>query len=458
MRTVTFKVGDILSGEVTDLSHIGEGVLHIDGFPIFVAQALVGEHIQFEIDHIGQHRAFGHVIRWLSKSPDRVEIADTIYEETGTMPLQHLAYHAQLEFKQHQVQKLFKTVAQMPHIEVKPTIGMEDPYAYRNKAQIPIRMVDGQLTSGFYRRKSHDLLPMENFIIQEPEIDRAIIVVRDILRAYQVPAYDEYSHSGVVRHLIVRRGHYTQQLMLVLVTNGQVLPHAAEIVSEIIKQLPEVVSIIQNINEEKTNVILGRQSMVLYGQDYYNDQLCGHTFNISHQSFYQVNTIQTEKLYKKAIEFAQLTAQDIVVDAYCGIGTMTLAFAEKAKHVYGVEIVRDAIENAKENATMNQIKNVTFTAKDAGQWMVQQKNKGLRPNVIVVDPPRKGLDRKFIDAALHVSPDRIVYVSCNPATLARDVKIITDSNLYEVKEIQPVDMFPQTHHVETVVLMSRVDK
>lgn len=458
MKKVSFKKGDLLTGTITDLSHIGQGILHVEGFPVFIEQALVGEEVTFEIDHVGQRRAFAHVVKWHSTSPDRVETHDSIYEETGTMPLQHLSYPAQLKFKQDQVKKLFKNIAKMPDVEVKPTIGMEHPYEYRNKAQIPVHEIDGQLTTGFYRRGTHDLLPIEDFVIQEPEIDTAIVKVRDILRKYQVSAYDEEAHAGVIRHIIVRRGHFTGQLMIVLVTNGLVLPNGPEIVAEITTQIPEVVSVIQNINSEKTNVILGKQSMVLFGQDYYEDELLGHTFRISHQSFYQVNSLQTEKLYQTAVAFADIQPSDVVIDAYCGIGTMTLAFAEQAEHVYGVEVVKEAIDDAKENAKLNQIDNVTFEADFAEKWMVEQKNKGMKADVIVVDPPRKGVDEKFIEAALTVEPSRIVYVSCNPSTLARDVKLITDSGKYEVKEIQPVDMFPQTNHIETVVLMSRVDK
>lgn len=449
------KKGDIFTQEITDLSHIGQGVTHVEQFPVFVEQALIGERVTFQVDHVGQHRAFAHVVKWETVSPDRVELTDPVYTESGTMPLQHMKYSAQLRFKQQQVEKLFRTVAKFPEITVEPTLGMEYPYKYRNKAQIPVREVEGQLSTGFYRRGTHELLPIEDFIIQAPEIDDAIIKVRDILRTYAISAYDEKSHRGTVRHLVIRRGHFTGQVMIVIVTHGFVLPHAQEIVQKIRQELPQVVSIIQNINSERTNVILGKQAMVLYGQDYYEDQLLGHTFQISHRSFYQVNSVQTEKLYQTALDFAQVQTTDQVIDAYCGIGTMTLAFAEQAAQVNGVEIVPEAINDAKHNAQINHIKNAHFEVAAAEKWLVARKNQGMTADLIVVDPPRKGLDKKFVQAALQTAPKRLVYVSCNPATLARDVKRLTDSGIYQVEKVQTVDMFPQTNHVETVVLLSK---
>ena len=242
--------------------------------------------------------------------------------------------------------------------------------------------------------------------------------------------------------------------MIVLVTNSFVFPHAQEIVTDIQKELPEVVSVIQNINSDKTNVILGKQAMVLFGQDYYVDQLMGHSFKISHQSFYQVNSEQTEKLYSVAVDYAQLTGDEIVVDAYSGIGTMTLSLAEKAKQVYGVEIVPQAIQNATTNAKDNKIENVIFEVADAGKWLVKKAKAGLKVDVVVVDPPRKGLAPEFIDAVLEIQPERMVYVSCNPNTLARDLKLLSEGG-YTVRKVQPVDMFPQTYHVENVALLEK---
>ena len=440
--------------KVTDLSHQGLGVAHIEGYPLFIENALPGEDLKIQITHVGKRMGYGDVLKILKKSPYRVEELEDVHFQSGTMPLQHLEYEQQLKFKQQQVKKLLSKVGGIEDVPVFETIGMDHPYGYRNKAQIPVREIEGKLTTGFYKKRSHDLIPIEDFVIQHPKIDQAIVRVRDILRKYKITAYDEKNHTGDIRHIIVRRGHFTGELMIVLVTNSFVFPHAQEIVTDIQKELPEVVSVIQNINSDKTNVILGKQAMVLFGQDYYVDQLMGHSFKISHQSFYQVNSEQTEKLYSVAVDYAQLTGDEIVVDAYSGIGTMTLSLAEKAKQVYGVEIVPQAIQNATTNAKDNKIENVIFEVADAGKWLVKKAKAGLKVDVVVVDPPRKGLAPEFIDAVLEIQPERMVYVSCNPNTLARDLKLLSEGG-YTVRKVQPVDMFPQTYHVESVALLEK---
>src|SRR5699024_161907 len=455
-KEIPIEKNKIYEVKVTDLSHQGLGVAHIDGYPLFIENALPGEELKIRITHVGKRMGHGEVLELLKKSPHRVDELEDMHFQSGTMPLQHLEYKEQLKFKQQQVKKLLAKVGGLTDVPVFETIGMEHPYGYRNKAQIPVREMNGQLTTGFYKKRSHDLIPIEDFVIQHPEIDQAILIVRDILRKYEVNAYNEEKHTGDIRHILVRRGHFTGELMIVLVTNSFVFPHAQEIVMDIQKEIPQVVSIIQNINSEKTNVILGKQAMVLFGQDYYTDELMDHTFKISHQSFYQVNSEQTEKLYSVAVDYADLTGEEVVVDAYSGIGTMTLALAEKAKQVYGVEIVPQAIENAKTNAKDNEIENVEFEVADAGKWLVKKAKAGLKVDVVVVDPPRKGLAPEFIDAVLEMQPERMVYVSCNPSTLARDLKLLNEGG-YTITKVQPVDMFPQTYHVECVALMSRIE-
>lgn len=440
--------------EITDLSHQGLGVAHVDGYPLFIENALPGERLKMQVTHAGKRMGHGKTIEMIQPSPYRVDELEDVHFQNGTMPLQHLEYGQQLIFKQQQVKKLLSKVGGFENIPVYETIGMEHPYGYRNKAQIPVREINGKLTTGFYKKRTHDLIPIEDFVIQAPEIDQAVVIVRDILRKYNIEAYDEDHHEGDVRHIIVRRGHVTGELIIVLVTRSFVLPHLQEIVTEIRAQIPEVVSIVQNINSEKTNVILGKQAMVLFGQDDYTDELMGHTFKISHQSFYQVNSEQTEKLYSVAVDYANLSGEEVVVDAYSGIGTMTLALAEQAKQVYGVEIVPQAIENAQTNAQDNAIENVEFEVADAGDWLVEKANTGLEVDVVVVDPPRKGLTTEFINAVLEIQPERMVYVSCNPSTLARDLKLLAEGG-YNIEQAQPVDMFPQTYHIETVVLLTR---
>ncbi|WP_427911014.1 23S rRNA (uracil(1939)-C(5))-methyltransferase RlmD [Pediococcus parvulus] len=439
---------------IIDLTYQGMGVAKIEDFPIFVANALPGEEIAMKVIKVAKSYAFGRVQAWKSKSPDRVELKDKEYTQTGIAPLQHLAYPAQLEFKQHQIQELFYKV-HLDDIEVSPTIGMEKPYGYRNKAQIPVRSVNGQLTTGFYRRNSHDLVPIEDFYIQDPEIDKAILVVRDILRKYHTTPYNETNHTGVIKTIMVRRGHYSHEMMIVLITRAKKIPMNFEIVEEIRKQLPEVKSIIQNVNPAQTNVLMGKEEKILWGSSVIHDTLLGLKFAISADSFYQVNPVQTDKLYDLAIQKAGLTGKETVIDAYCGIGTISLAVAKHAKKVYGVEVVEKAIQDTKINAKLNDIHNVKFSVGKAEEKMADWQHDGLQPDVIVVDPPRKGLAPEFITAAAEMAPKRIVYVSCNPSTLVRDVQTFMDNGYHVSQPVVPLDQFPQTPHVESVTVLEQ---
>ena len=440
-----------------DLTSEGLGVAKVDGYPLFVVDGLPGETAIVKVTKLGKSYGFARIEERLTTSQDRIPTRDVLGTRVGTMPLQHLRYEAQLAFKQNMVTQDFKRIAKLPNIEVLPTIGMNEPWGYRNKAQIPVREKEGKLQTGFFRKNTHELIPMENFHIQDPKIDEAIVKVRDILQEFNVKAYDERKHIGNIRHIMVRRGYYTGEMMIVLVTRTAKLFPKSKIIPAILEALPEVVSIVQNVNPKRSNVILGEETIILHGEDRYHDQLLGLTFGVSSKSFYQINPLQTEILYKLALEAAQLSGEETVIDAYCGIGTISLALAQKAKQVYAMEIVPDAIEVAKENAANNQIDNVVFEVGAAEEVMPKWAEAGIKADVIVVDPPRKGLDKTFIEAAVAVNPKRIVYISCNPATLARDLRILAD-NGYEATQAQPVDLFPQTLHVETVVLLSRVDK
>ena len=450
------KKNDRIEVQIDDLTYEGMGVAKVDGFPLFIENALPGEKVVAHILKIGKKFGYAKVVEWVSMSPDRIPLVDLNGTRVGTMPLQHMKYEAQLAFKQKQVKHVMNTIAKMPELEVRPTIGMEHPFGYRNKAQIPVRMVDGLLTTGFFKKNSHDLVPMEDFHIQDPEIDRIILVVRDILRKFAIEAYDEEKHKGDLRHIIVRRGLCTSQVMIILVTRTEKFIQKEAIVDQITQQLPEVVSIVQNIQPHQSNVIMGSQKKVLFGEDAFQEALMEFTFTISSRSFFQVNTIQTEVLYHEAIQAAGLTGDETVVDAYCGIGTMSLAFAKRAKKVYAMEIVPDAIQMAKENARINQIDNVIFEVGSAEKVMPTWVDSGLQPDVIVVDPPRKGLDAAFIDAAVKTKARKIVYVSCNPATLARDLALFQEKG-YQVLYAQPVDMFPMTTAIETVAVLERMN-
>lgn len=439
---------------ISDLTYEGMGVAKIDHYPLFVDNALPGEKVILKVIKVGKKFGIGRVVSYLEKSPKRVEVANEDLLRTGIAPLSHLTYEEQLLFKQKQIENVLQKIAKMPDIPVLPTIGMAKPTGYRNKAQIPVRRKDGQLQTGFYRKNSHDLVAIEDFYIQDPAIDAAIIKVRDILERFNVKAYNEQQHEGLLRHIVIRQGHYSRQMMVVLVTLRNKFFKGEEIAAQIHKEIPEVVSVMQNVNTEKTNVILGEHEKVLYGQDYIEDTLLGKTFRISAKSFYQVNTEQTEVLYETAFEMAALKPDDVVIDAYAGIGTIGLSVADRVKHVYGMESIPAAVSDAKKNAKLNEIDNATYLVGDATKVMGQWSKEEMQPAVIFVDPPRKGLTTDFINAACDMNPEKVIYISCNPGTMARDL-IDFEAKGYTCKKIQPVDLFPQTTHVECVGILTK---
>lgn len=439
---------------ISDLTYEGMGVAKIDHYPLFVDNALPGEKVILKVIKVGKKFGIGRVVSYLEKSPKRVEVANEDLLRTGIAPLSHLTYEEQLLFKQKQIENVLQKIAKMPDIPVLPTIGMAKPTGYRNKAQIPVRRKDGQLQTGFYRKNSHDLVAIEDFYIQNPAIDAAIIKVRDILERFNVKAYNEQQHEGLLRHIVIRQGHYSRQMMVVLVTLRNKFFKGEEIAAQIHKEIPEVVSVMQNVNTEKTNVILGEHEKVLYGQDYIEDTLLGKTFRISAKSFYQVNTEQTEVLYETAFEMAALKPDDVVIDAYAGIGTIGLSVADRVKHVYGMESIPAAVSDAKKNAELNEIDNATYLVGDATKVMGQWSKEEMQPAVIFVDPPRKGLTTDFINAACDMNPEKVIYISCNPGTMARDL-IDFEAKGYTCKKIQPVDLFPQTTHVECVGILTK---
>lgn len=434
-----------------DLTHEGMGVTKVNGYPIFIENLLPDETAVVKVIKTTKSFGVGKVIELIESSVNRVSVIDYKGTWVGTMPLQHLSYDAQLVFKQQQVKTVMSKIAKLPDVEVHATIGAVNTTAYRNKAQIPVRLVNGVVETGFYRKNSHTLVPIEDFVIQDTRIDEVIVVCRDLVRNYGLLPYDEEKHSGDVRHIVVRRGKKTGEIQVVFVTRTKKdLPKV--MISDLIAKCQDVVSVVQNVNTERTNVIMGRKNVLLHGGDFICDELMGLTFKISSQSFYQVNPEQTEMLYQEAIKAAQLSNEDVVIDAYSGIGTIGLSVAKRVKWVYGMEIVTDAIEMAKENAKLNGIENVTYEAGAAEVVMPRWVKEGIRADVIIVDPARKGLDKTFIDSALEMDAKRIVYVSCNPATMARDLAHFVEGG-YKVEYVQPVDMFPMTVHVEVVGLL-----
>ncbi|HGA0248843.1 TPA: 23S rRNA (uracil(1939)-C(5))-methyltransferase RlmD [Streptococcus agalactiae] len=447
---------DIIETEISDISHEGMGIAKVDGFVFFVENALPGEIIKMRVLKLRKRIGYGKVEEYLTTSPHRNEGLDYTYLRTGIADLGHLTYEQQLLFKQKQVADNLYKIAHISDVLVEPTLGMTIPLAYRNKAQVPVRRVDGQLETGFFRKNSHTLVSIEDYLIQEKEIDALINFTRDLLRKFDVKPYDEEQQSGLIRNLVVRRGHYTGQLMLVLVTTRPKIFRIDQMIEKLVSAFPSVVSIMQNINDRNSNVIFGKEFRTLYGSDTIEDQMLGNTYAISAQSFYQVNTEMAEKLYQKAIDFSDLNSEDIVIDAYSGIGTIGLSVAKQVKHVYGVEVVEKAVSDAKENATRNGITNSTYVADSAENAMAKWLKEGIKPTVIMVDPPRKGLTESFVYSAAQTKADKITYISCNSATMARDIKLFEELGYHLVK-VQPVDLFPMTHHVETVALLSKLD-
>lgn len=442
----------IVELEITDLSYEAMGVAHYEGLTIFVNNALPGEIVKAKILKVKRKFAFAKIEKIIKESPDRVKVKLNQWVQTGLASLAHIKYDKQLEFKRNQVVNLLHK-ADLDQIKVDQTLPSPEETGYRNKAQVPVRMVNGQLEIGFFRRHSHDLVPLTNFFTTDPEIDRVLIAVRDILRKYKVPAYDEIHNKGEVRYVDVRRSKATGEIMVILVCLHRDFPQLPKVAAEI-SQIPDVSSIILNHNPKKTNVILGKNDYVVFGEDHITDKIADVKFRISPQSFFQINSLQTPRLYNLAIEKADLKPEDVVIDAYSGIGTIGLSVAKHVKAVRGMEVIKPAVDDANANAKLNGITNAEYVVGKAEEVMPRWANEGLKTDVIFVDPPRKGLTPEFIDAAVKTNPKKIVYISCNPATQVRDLQLFREQG-YDFNEIDPVDMFPQTPHVESVAVLEK---
>ncbi|MUG44513.1 23S rRNA (uracil(1939)-C(5))-methyltransferase RlmD [Paenibacillus woosongensis] len=464
--------------EIIGMNHDGEGVGRADGYTLFVPGALPGEKALVKVLKTKKQYGYAKLLELREASPDRVAAPCGIYDKCGGCQLQHWSYSGQLAWKRQHVVDALERIGKLrvaaegsaasedvetpgaarggEGIVVLPTLGMAEPWRYRNKAQVPIGVTDGGLVGGFYARGSHRIVDMETCLIQHEHNDDVVTRVKAIGRELGITAYDEETGRGLLRHVVVKKAFRTGEMMLVLVTNGQVIPHVEAWINLIREQLPQVVSICQNINTKQTNVIFGDETRVLWGRDVIYDYIGDVQFAISARSFYQVNPVQTEVLYSKTVEYAGLTGRETVIDAYCGIGTISLFLAQHAERVYGVEIVKEAIEDARSNAELNGMKHVTFEVGASEDVIPRWKEQGIEADVIVVDPPRKGCDPRLLETILEMKPERVVYVSCNPSTLARDLRILEDGG-YRTLEVQPVDMFPHTTHVECVIGICRDD-
>lgn len=432
-----------------DLTHDGAGVAKIDGFPIFVPNGLPGEKAKVKVVKVKKGYGFGRLIELYEQSEERIDAPCSIYKQCGGCQLQHIRYEGQLKAKHKHVKEVLARLGKIEHATVHPVLGMKDPWRYRNKAQVPVGEREGGLVAGFYKERSHDIIDMDTCLIQQEMNDIVVQTVKEICEQYNIPAYNEQTHKGVLRHIMARYGATTKEVMVVLITRTEELPHKKKMIEAIIDRVPNVKSIVQNINPKRTNVIMGEETRVLWGSEYIYDYIGDVRFAISARSFYQVNPKQTKVLYDQAIAYANLTGEETVIDAYCGIGTISLFLAKKAKKVYGVEVVPEAIADAKRNAQLNGITNVEFAVGEAEVVIPTWYEQGVKADCIVVDPPRKGCDESLLQTIIAMKPNRVVYVSCNPATLARDLRMLEDGG-YKTMEVQPVDMFPHTMHVECV--------
>lgn len=437
--------------DIIDYGMEGEGIAKINNFTLFIPNAMKGEKVKILIVKVLSSYGYGKIIEIIEKSKYRVEEDCSTYKRCGGCNLRHIDYEETLNMKQNMVQNLVNKELK-EKIQVRPTIGMGNPYHYRNKAQFPVGINNqGEVSIGVFAERSHEIIPIKDCLIQNTISQKIAFTIQKFAIEKHIPVYDEKTQEGLLRHIVIKVGIRTHEMMCIFVINGKKLPYEHELVEMLVKTY-NIKTIIKNINTKNTNVILGKENIVLHGDGYIYDILGDYTFKISPISFYQVNPIQAEVLYNTAIEMANLTKEDILFDLYCGIGTIGIFASSYVKKVYGIEIVQQAIEDAKENAKINQIENIEFQAGDVEKVFSNLiEKKQIYPNVIIVDPPRKGLDNNTITNILAVEPKKIVYISCNPATMVRDMKLL--GKKYEIGEIQPVDMFPFTSHVECVAVL-----
>ena len=442
--------GTIVETKIIDISHEGKGVAKVDGLTVFIDGGTIGDTVKAEITQMKKNFAFGKTLEIIKPSRYRVESNCKTSEDCGGCQLRELDYEKQLKLKTDKVKNDFERIGKLKNVLIHDTIGMNKPVRYRNKAQVPV----GENHIGFYKKGSNSIVDTDECVIQSKETEKVIAIIREFMKKYDVSGYSKRTSRGTIRHIVTRMSFKTKDMMVIIVTNTHKLPHKEELIEMIRTQMPNVKSIIQNVNDKKTNLVMGEKNKIIYGHGKIIDYIGELQFKISPNSFFQVNPKQTQLLYEKALKFADLKKDDTVFDIYSGIGSLSLFLSKKAKKVYGVEVVKEAIEDARENAKLNNIKNVEFFEGTAESVLAQFCEEGKFANVVVLDPPRKGCETEVLESIVKLSPDRIVYVSCNPSTLARDLQYLSE-NGFTVKEAQPVDMFAGSVHVETVVLIEK---
>lgn len=438
------KKGQIVTGKCSGYANEGEGVIHIGKEVIFTKGLLLNEEAEVIVNYSRSGINYASIKKLIKLSPDRIKPKCPVATACGGCVFQSLSYPKQLEYKTNKVKDAFKHIAKLD-VKVNPCIGLDDPYYYRNKTQMPVKSVHHKVVTGFYKVKSHDIVPINECVISDKRANKIISSIKKIMMGFKIEPYDEDNRKGVVRHILIRTSYHYNEVMLVLVTSCDSFPSRNNFINAIKKDNPEITTIVQNINKRDTNVILGEQERVLYAKGYIVDSLCNINFHISASSFFQINPITTEKLYSYIQNQLSLKKSDVLLDAYSGVGTIGMSIASKVKHVISVEIERSAVKDAIRNAKANNINNIEFICDDAAHYI-----NGLdKLDVLVMDPPRKGSTPKFLNVVKRLKPSSIIYVSCDPNTLARDINILKD--VYVINSVQPFDMFPMTYHVETLV-------
>lgn len=438
--------------EIIDNGYEGEGIAKIDNFTIFIPGAIKGEKVKILIVKVLSSHAFGKVIEIINKSEFRQDSDCLTYKRCGGCNLRHIKYEQTLKIKQNSVQSLVNKTLKNK-IEVQETVGMENPFHYRNKAQYPFGVnKDGEPVIGVFANRTHEVIPIDKCLIQNPQSEEIAKYILNFIKENKISIYNEKTRRGLFRHVVIKVGVQTGQIMCILVINGKDIPKEEQLKVKLTTRFPQIKSIVKNINMKNTNVILEQENINIYGNGYIEDKLGDYIFKISPLSFYQVNPIQVKKLYNLGVEMAQISKEDTVFDLYCGIGTISLFMSKYAKKVYGIEIIKEAIDAANENAKINNVNNTEFYAGDVEIVLDDLiNNKGITADIVMFDPPRKGLDKNTINNILMIKPKKIVYISCNPATLIRDLALFEEQ--YEIKTIVPVDMFPWTSHVECVAVL-----
>lgn len=456
-KTGQYSLGQKMTVVIKRIGINGEGIGYFKNTIVFIKGALPGERVVVKVTKVFPKYLEAELVKIERESADRIIPLCPVYEECGGCQLQHLVYDKQLVMKRDIIRQAFQKHTKIPmdKLTVKHTIGMKNPWAYRNKSQFQVRESDGVIKAGLYQQESHQLIDIEECVVQQPNTTKITAFIKKQLQDLNVPIYDEEKNSGIVRTLVIREAIHTEEIQVVFITNSKKLPKKRELIERIQTAFPQVVSIMQNVNQEKTSLVFGDETFLVAGKEVISEKMTGITYDLSARAFFQLNPEQTEKLYRKVANVLELKGHETVVDAYCGVGTIGLSLAHAVKEVRGMDVIADSIEDAKHNAERANITNVHYEAGKAEEIMPRWIDEGFKPDVVIVDPPRSGCDDALLDTIKQVQPQKMVYVSCNPSTLARDVQQLTP--WYTISEITPYDMFPKTAHVESVCLLTLKD-